>query len=404
MSKRFFVVAMSFCSLALADEGTSASQAESPVITSSEFTTPAPIAAEPAPVVVKEPTPAAIVVEKSISPFTGKIKKQKVRLRAGADLDSRVVKELSKSDLLVVTGEKGDFYAVEPPQGIKAYVFRSFVLDGIVEGNRVNVRLEPSLDAPVIAHLNSGDHIKGVISSLNNKWYEITPPSDTRFYVAKELVDYLGGPEIKAQFDKRKMAAQQLLDSASFLAKSEMQKPLKEISLDRVKQNYETVINDYSDFSDLAEHAKEALATVQEEYLQKKLALADSLKGGSEDGLAAKHESTISPTDRMRLWEPIEESLYLGWSSRNDDRSIDEFYEEQKQNALMITGIVEPYATPVKKKPGDFILRDKDLPIGYIYSTQINLTDYVGKKVTVLVAPRSNNNFAFPAYYVLSVQ
>jgi hypothetical protein len=401
MSKRFFVVAMSFCSLALADEGASASQAESPVLAPSELTSP--IAAEPAPVVVKEHQPAAIVAEKSISPFTGKIKKNKVRLRAGADLDSRVVKELGKSDLLVVTGEKGDFYAVEPPQGIKAYVFRSFVLDGIVEGNRVNVRLEPSLDAPIISHLNSGDHIKGVISSLNNKWYEITPPSDTRFYVAKELVDYLGGPEVKAQFDKRKMAAQQLLDSAALLAKSEMQKPLKEMSLDRVKQSYETVINDYSDFSDLAEHAKEALASVQEEFLQKKLALADSLKGSSEDSVAVKHD-TLSLTDRMKLWDPVEESLYLGWSSRNDDRPIDEFYEEQKQNALMITGIVEPYATPVKKKPGDFILRDKDLPIGYIYSTQINLADYVGKKVTVLVAPRSNNNFAFPAYYVLSVQ
>src|SRR6185436_8172560 len=107
-------------------------------------------------------------VERPFSPFTGKVKGKKVRLRANADLESRVVKELNRSDLLVVTGEKGDFYSVEPPPGSKAYVFRSFVLDGVVEGNRVNVRLEPSLDAPVIAHLNSGDPIKGVLSALNN--------------------------------------------------------------------------------------------------------------------------------------------------------------------------------------------------------------------------------------------
>ena len=56
------------------------------------------------------------------------------------------------------------------------------------------------------------------------------------------------------------------------------------------------------------------------------------------------------------------------------------------------------------KDRGDYVLKDKDLTKAYLYSTQINLQDYVGKKVTVLVTPRSNNNFAFPAYFVLSVE
>ncbi|HEX4838930.1 MAG TPA: hypothetical protein VFU89_00630, partial [Rhabdochlamydiaceae bacterium] len=137
---------------------------------------------------------APVVVEQPFSPFTGKIKRQKVRLRASADLESPIVRELHKGEMLVVNGKKGDFYAVDPPAGTKAYVFRSFVLDGVVEGNRVNVRFAPSLDAPVIGHLNSGDRIQGQISSLNNKWYEITPPPGTRFYVAKEFVESIGGP------------------------------------------------------------------------------------------------------------------------------------------------------------------------------------------------------------------
>src|SRR6185436_15600633 len=81
----------------------------------------------------------AALVQKPFSPFTGKVKGRKVRLRAQPDLDGRVVRELGGQDMLVVVGEKGDFYAVEPPSGLKAYVFRSFVLDGVVEGNRVNV-------------------------------------------------------------------------------------------------------------------------------------------------------------------------------------------------------------------------------------------------------------------------
>ncbi|HEY5234609.1 MAG TPA: SH3 domain-containing protein, partial [Rhabdochlamydiaceae bacterium] len=176
-----------------------------------------------APVVPVTPV-VPVVMEKPFSPFTGKVKRTKVRLRANADIESPIVKELHKGELLVVNGKKGDFYAVEPPAGSKAYVFRSFVLDGVVEGNRVNVRFSPSLDAPIIGHLNSGDRIQGVISSLNNKWYEISPPSGTRFYVAKEFVESIGGPELKVQLDKRRNAAEQLLDAATLLTQVEMKK------------------------------------------------------------------------------------------------------------------------------------------------------------------------------------
>jgi hypothetical protein len=351
---------------------------------------------------------AAPVIERPFSPFTGKVKGKKVRLRANADLDSRVIRELSRSDLVVVNGEKGDFYAVEPPAGIKAYVFRSFVLDGVVEGTRVNVRLEPSLDAPVIGHLNNGDRIKGGISSLNNKWYEISPPSGTRFYVAKEFIDSIGGPEVKAHLDKRRNVAEQLLDAATLLTQAEMKKSYREMDIDRIKHNYQTVINEYSDFPDLHDKAKEAFNVLQEEYTQRKIAFLEDKSGekvsGDDEKSSSFLEIALNPTDRMKMWEPCEEAIYLGWATRNEDRSLNEFYEDQKQNAVKVAGIVEAYSAPVKKKPGDFIVKDKDLPLAYVYSTHINLQEYVGKKVTLLVTPRSNNNFAFPAYFVLSVE
>lgn len=406
-----FCLALSLCSVTYTDEGVNTDQetlSSAAPVESSE--TPPAISSIAEPVAIASTPERSSVIERLFSPFTGKIKRQKVRLRVSPDLESRVVKELGRSDLLLVVGEKGDFYAVEPPSGTKAYVFRSFVLDGVVEGNRVNVRLEPSLEAPVIAHLNSGDHIKGVISSLNNKWFEIAPPSDARFYVAKELVESIGGPEVKVQLDRRKTAAQQLLDAANLLAKAEMQKPYNEIDIAHIKEKYEAVINEYTDFSNLVDQARESLTALQEDHLQKRISFLEERAGMKDDSFSsvseelAKSEPLIQPTDRMKLWEPIEESLYLGWASRNDDRSLDEFYEEQKQNAIIVSGIVETYTVPVKRKPGDFILRDKELPVAYLYSTQINLQDYVGKKVTVVATPRSNNNFAFPAYYVLSVE
>src|ERR1700722_8977632 len=137
---------------------------------------------------IAAPVPAK-VVEVPVSAFTGKVKGKKVRLRVNADLDSPVVRELGKNELLSVVAEKGDFWAVQAPAGTKAYVFRSFVLDNVIEGNRVNIRLEPTTDAPIISHLNAGDKIQGTICASNNKWLEISAPANTRFYVAKGYLE-----------------------------------------------------------------------------------------------------------------------------------------------------------------------------------------------------------------------
>ncbi|MGZ3733102.1 MAG: SH3 domain-containing protein, partial [Parachlamydiaceae bacterium] len=104
----------------------------------------------------------------SIEPFTGKITRNKVRMRLQPSLDALILRELSKDDLLSVVGESNEFYAILPPKDTKAYIFRTYVLDDIVEGSRVNVRLEPAIEAPVIAQLNSGDKVEGIISPLSS--------------------------------------------------------------------------------------------------------------------------------------------------------------------------------------------------------------------------------------------
>lgn len=360
----------------------------------------APIVAEPK----ITPKKAEKAAEVSVNPFTGKIKGRKVRMRLRPDLDSRIIKELNKNELVTVIGERGDFWAVQAPAGTKAYIFRSFVLDNTVEGNHVNVRLEPSLDAPVISHMNSGDQIENAsISPVNSKWLEIAPPSQTRFYVAKEYIEYAGGPEVKVQMDRRVSTAEQLMDAAALLSKAELRKPFEEIDFDRVIRGFTTVISDYTEFSELVEQAKESLATFQEAYLQKRISHIEASEQYASNP-TDDHEKFAILTDKMKLWEPIEEALYLSWANINEKKAQRDFYDEQKLAAVEISGIVEPYTAPVKNKPGDFLLRNKDVPVGYVYSTQVNLQELVGSNVRLIAAPRPNNNFAFPAYYVLSVE
>ena len=345
--------------------------------------------------------------------FTGKVVGNSVRLRLQADVESSIVKELPRDSLVVILGEKADFYAVEPPTEMKLYVFRSFVLDSVIEGNRVNVRLAPDLTSPIVGYLNTGDKVIGNISAKNHKWLEIAPPSSVHFFVAKEYIERVGGPELKQTEDNKRAKVGQLLESADLFGMSEMMKPFEEIDFDRVAANYNEIINDYSEFVTKVDLAKQKLFKLQETYLQKKLAYLESRatkmsreinESGTKVSTLENNDLLLTPKDRMKIWERVEESHFLAWAAKHHQKTMDDFYEEQKIKATRISGILESYNDPVKNKPGSFIIRDRDMPKAYLYSTFVDLHNYSGKYVTLLVARRPNNNFAFPAYFVISVE
>ncbi len=360
-----------------------------------------------------DPVTANTEAESGYKAFTGKVVGGNVRMRLHPDVDSSIVKELPKGDLIVVRGEKSDFYAVEAPADLKVYIFRSFVLDNVVEGNRVHVRLSPELTAPVVAVMNSGDKVNGTISNKNHKWLEIAPPKNVRFFVAKEFIEKIGGPELKALRDKKQNTVLQLMDSADLLSQSEMMKPFEEIDFERVSNAFATITRDYSDFTEYSEKAKSKLARLQETYLQKKIAYLEAKtskmskeKSARADihATAETGEEALSPKERMKIWERVEEALYSSWSISHHKKSMDDFYEDQKLKTIRISGIVESYADIVKNKPGNFVLRDRDMPRAYLYSTFFDLQNYVGKYVTLTAVTRPNNNFAFPAYFVFDVE
>ena len=347
-----------------------------------------------------------------LSPFTGKVIGKNVRMRISADLESHIVKELGKNDLIVISGEKEDFYEVEPLTNMKAYIFRSFVLDNVVEGNRVNVRLNPDLEAPIVSHLSTGTRIDGIICEKNMKWLEIDPPADTRFFVAKEFIEYAGTPDLKATMDRRQASVTQLMESSTLLTQAEMCKPFEEIDRDRVISTFQQIIDNYIDFPEFVDKSREGLSAFTETFLQKKIAYLENKTAQLSKQVsrelsfvsALNRENDVSPTDRMKTWEHVEESLYLSWTSLHHAKNMNDYYVEQKLHATSISGILEAYPEPIKNKPGDFVVKERDIPVAYVYSTHVNLHHLTGKRVNLLVTPRPNHSFAFPAFYVLDAE
>ncbi len=363
----------------------------------------------------------------AFKPFTGKVAANKVRIRAKADLDGHIIRQANKNDLLLVVGEEGDFFAVEPPKDTKAYVFRSYILDDLVEANRVNVRLEPHVDAPIIGQLQAGDKVHGLICSMNHKWLEISPPKNSRFYVSKEFITHAGGPEYLVNMEKRKSQVEELLTSAYLNAESECKKSYEEMAPQQAIDQFQTILRNFADFPEAVNQAKEGLALLKDTFLNKKISYLESkaqLTDVVKKELIAKHKEesrelfadapvNLNPElwgkrslkkESLGLWDTMEESLYLSWTAFHSGKKIDDFYAEQKANASVLTGMIESYDHDVKDKPGEYVLRGTDAPIAYLYSTQVDLEKYRGRTVTLLVSPRPNNHFAFPAYYVLSVE
>jgi len=379
-------------------------------------------------------------IEAPFNAFTGKVIRNKVRLRIQANLDSPILRELNRNDMVIVVGESDDFYAVQPPADVKGYVYRTFVLDDVVEGERVNVRLEPDLASPIIAQLSQGERVKSTVSSLDKKWLEISPPNSTRFFVCKDYVEKIGDPTLMSTIEKRREEVTDLLNEAYLASQTELQKPYEDIHLDDVTANLNRVVNDYADFPAQSGRAKEILASNQATYLLKKVAYmeakfpsqqnANTSQATKQNSTDQQQNSTSAPlalattasansvnqpaqapsfsnatSFSMTRWNSLEQQLYEEWKKENPSATVDDFYQYQLENAVAIQGIIEPYTRTVKNKPGDYLLVNQanHLPIAYLYSSKVNLEAQVGHEVTIHVSNRDNHNFAFPAYFVLSI-
>jgi uncharacterized protein YgiM (DUF1202 family) len=359
--------------------------------------------------------------QSSFKSFTGKITGDKVRVRTSADLDGKIVKQINKNEIVLVKKEVNDFYAIKPFANSKGYVYKNLITDGKVDASVVNIRLMPDLDSVVLGQLKQGDRVNAGLCEQNPKWLEIDLPDDVSFYIAKEYITYAGDEKHFATIEKKKMEVETLLNSAYFITQQEIKKSYDEMKPDQAIDQFDAIIKGYLDFPEHVKQAKEGLALLQDNYLQKKISYLENKASISEmekeELLASISKNTPQPkkniskpiksnknlTDKMKFFEPIEDALYLTWTTFHPDKSIDDFYVEQEIDSTILTGIIKSYSQPIKNKPGNFIVSNGNKK-AYLYSTKLDLEKYVGKKVKLNVSPRPNNNFAYPAYFVNSIE
>ncbi|MCH9632364.1 MAG: hypothetical protein S4CHLAM6_06960 [Chlamydiae bacterium] len=371
--------------------------------------------------------------EPSFQPFTGKVIGSKVRLRLTPNLDGHIIREINRGEIFAVMKEESEYFAVAPTQDLKAYIFRTHVLENSIEGDRVNVRLAPDLEAPVITQLNSGDAIHVDQKGSKGKWLQIEIPKNVHLWIAKDYVEKVGPVEYAGKYRERIAEASQLLATANLISEAEFRKSFQEIDLNRITRNYERVLSDYNDISDVNKLAKTAIQTLQKEYCDRKINFLENKAGKAAlevkslnaklsnlnppEMIESKVQSVESPfaaiinsnnqaTDKMNIWKPLEYALFQSWAIDHEktDASLQDFYQDELLGASLVEGIIDTFSKIVKNKPGDYALVNDQQTTAYLYSTHINLNEYIGKRVSLKVTERDNHSFAFPAYYVLDVK
>lgn len=332
-------------------------------------------------------------------PFTGKITRNRVRMRTGPDLNSPIIREFQQGDLVAIQGEAEGFYAVEPPKDIKAYIHHRYILNNTVDGAHVNVRLEPSLEAPIIAQLNTGDRAEGRLVEQNGRWIEIALPQTVRFFIAKDFVEKAGPVGMLRAAEQRRHTAHQRIEEAYARGQKELEKPFEQIQLTASLEELKKTGRDYTDLPQEVARAKNCLAVLNESYEQRKQGTV-----ATESSQTDQEEAPIR--DYMVAWLPKEAKLYEEWLESHPSDSMQDFYAKQRADAVQLRGLVQPYARPIKNRPGNFMLvgHEDRQPIGFLYSTQVDLQAQVGKTVTLVALQRPNNQFALPTFFVLSAE
>lgn len=270
----------------------------------------------------------------------------RVRLRVAPQLDAPVVRELDKGTPLEVTGENDEFYAVRSPVALKAYVFRTYVLDGKIEGQRVNIRLEPSPQGTIVSQMSTGQAIKGKPSSQNSKWLEIDLPETVRFYISKDYVQALQ-PEEYAQ------------------AANEWRQKLAKVGPSK----------------------SPSTASSEDKATPKKDTQSEASK--------------LEP--ELNRWQRIENELEKSYLNSHKDSSLSDYNTWQLSQSKSLSGVLHPYEAPAFA-PGDFILRQDGRIIGIVYSANLKLEHYQGVPVRLVLVERERQGFAYPTYCVLSVE
>ncbi|GAG19507.1 unnamed protein product, partial [marine sediment metagenome] len=116
----------------------------------------------------------------------GTVTGDNVSIRVGPSLRAEIVGQVGKGQTVNVIASDGEWCAITPPPGLIAWVSAAYLQDGIIIGNRVNVRSGPGISYARLIQLNKGDRPE--VRKREGDWVDISMPVDVKLWINARYV------------------------------------------------------------------------------------------------------------------------------------------------------------------------------------------------------------------------
>lgn len=118
----------------------------------------------------------------------GKIKANSLNVRLQPTTDAPVIARLAGQSVVEIAGETGEWYRVMLPPEIVVHVAAQFVINGKIT-REVNVRTAPGTEHPSYGLLPAGTPVKVLGYNNRRDWVKIAPPAGLTAFVSKKFVE-----------------------------------------------------------------------------------------------------------------------------------------------------------------------------------------------------------------------
>ncbi len=148
------------------------------------------------------------LLAKEECPFLGLVTNDNINVRAGANINFEVLCKLTANEKVVVVGKNYNWYKIILPKDAACYVNEKYVLieesQGLITGNRINIRAKPNENSSILGQVNKGGKIK--ILKKVGEWYSIEPLENCFGWVHEKFLRYYSefkkGPAVSAETGK----------------------------------------------------------------------------------------------------------------------------------------------------------------------------------------------------------
>ncbi len=146
-----------------------------------------------------------------------KVLKNNVNMRAKPDKTSEVVGQISENDELVVKSMGVEWVEIVPPPLVDFWMLADYIHEGVVKGEKVNVRTGPGINFSIAGQLSRGTAV--TVRGSHAQWVSIAPPEICSLWINKALVEVVADETLVSMYTGEQGKDEQLTTDKSMKIK-----------------------------------------------------------------------------------------------------------------------------------------------------------------------------------------